>query len=598
MSNNFAANTLDVENTLLSSSIIVEDSGAPQIVTSLEEPITQDSSTLVLEPHSDEQFKKMLQNLMGILLCILLKILNSKKLSHLQTIRTHQTCTIARLEVARMFVAYAAHKNFTIYQMDVKTTFLNGPLKEEVFVSHPDGFVDPDFPNHVYRLKKALYGLKQAPGAWYDKLSSFLIEYHFTKGIVNPTMFTRRHKDDILLVQIYVDDIIFGSTNPVFSNRFAKLMKDNLEMSMMGKMKFFLRHQIHQSPHGIFINQSQYTIELLRKHEMGKCDTVTTPMATAKIDADLQGYLDDYKSTFGGLQFLGDKLVSWSSKKQRCTTMSTAEAEHILLDHPLSCALTTTADVPAVYLQQFWKTVSKVPDTKDTIIFKLDIQEIVYTVDMFCDTLKLPVETPNNPFIVPVNIEVIQSFMQRVGYQGVVDKYPRFTKLIIADLMKKYPSISSRFKEDYHSIKDDIPLVSVYTTGNVIVQGMLIPDAFITEEIHATDDYKEYETVFVNVVVPMNQPQPVVEGEKYEESYVDKFASSMLHDDVDDYEDRIESESHKQNPKVIDYDDENKEEKKDDEMGSLENRTEKMQTPIPTTSRSPRINLSSDMTFF
>ncbi|GKE75025.1 retrovirus-related pol polyprotein from transposon TNT 1-94 [Tanacetum coccineum] len=107
---------------------------------------------------------------------------------------------VARLEVVRMFVAYAAHKNFTIYQMDVKTAFLNGPLKEEVFVSQPDGFVDPDFPNHIYHLKKAMYGLKQAPRAWYDKLSSFLIEHHFTKGIVDPTLFTRRHGDDILLV--------------------------------------------------------------------------------------------------------------------------------------------------------------------------------------------------------------------------------------------------------------------------------------------------------------------------------------------------------------------------------------------------------------
>ncbi|GJS37821.1 retrovirus-related pol polyprotein from transposon TNT 1-94 [Tanacetum coccineum] len=178
---------------------------------------------------------------------------------------------VARLEAVRMFVA---HKNFTIYQMDVKTTFLNGPLKEEVFVCQPDGFVDPDFPNHVYRLKKALYGLKQAPRAWYDKLSSFLIENHFTK---------------------------------VFSNRFAKLIKDNFEMSMMGEMKFFLGLQIHQSPRGIFINQSQYTMELLRKHGMEKCDTVTTPMATTKIDADLLGTPTDqtkYCSMIGGLMYL------------------------------------------------------------------------------------------------------------------------------------------------------------------------------------------------------------------------------------------------------------------------------------------------------
>ncbi|GJX68822.1 retrovirus-related pol polyprotein from transposon TNT 1-94 [Tanacetum coccineum] len=194
---------------------------------------------------------------------------------------------VARLEAVRIIVAYAAHKNFPIFQMDVKTAFLNGPLKEEVFVQQPDGFVDPDFPNHVYCLKKALYGLKQAPRAWYDKLSSFLIQHHFIKGIIDPTLFTWRHGDDILLVQIYVDDIIFGSTKPVFAKRFEKLMKDNFEMSMIGEMKFFLGLQVHQSPQGIFICQSQYTMDILKKHGMEKCDTVSTPMATTKLDADL-----------------------------------------------------------------------------------------------------------------------------------------------------------------------------------------------------------------------------------------------------------------------------------------------------------------------
>ncbi|GKC02467.1 retrovirus-related pol polyprotein from transposon TNT 1-94 [Tanacetum coccineum] len=195
---------------------------------------------------------------------------------------------VARLKAVRIFMAYTAHKNFPIYQMDVKTAFLNGPLKEEVFVRQPDGFSDPDFPNHVYCLKKALYGLKQAPRAWYDKLSSFLIEHHFTKVIVDPTLFTRRHEDDILLFQIYVDDIIFGLTKPVFSTRFEKLMKDNFEMSMIGEMKFFLGLQVHQSPRGIFLCQSQYTTDLLKKHRMEKCDTISTPMATTKLDADLQ----------------------------------------------------------------------------------------------------------------------------------------------------------------------------------------------------------------------------------------------------------------------------------------------------------------------
>ncbi|GJU04530.1 hypothetical protein Tco_1120960, partial [Tanacetum coccineum] len=215
----------------------------------------------------------------------------------------------------------------------------------------------------------------------------------------------------------------------------------------------------------------------------------------------------------------------------------------ILLDHPLSYALTTTVDVLVVYLQQF----------------KLDSQEITYIVVMFHDTLKLPVETPDNPFIAPVNIKVIESFIQTVGYQGVVDKvsafYTKFlaqlwqtmfkvfnrclttrtsghdqTKINILqlfhvvvnrtnvdyaallwwDFINGFPSIPKRLDEDYHSIKDDNPLVSVYSTRNVLFRGMLIPDAFVTNEIHATDDYKEYETVFVGVEVPMNQPQPVV----------------------------------------------------------------------------------------
>ncbi|GJU41637.1 retrovirus-related pol polyprotein from transposon TNT 1-94 [Tanacetum coccineum] len=160
---------------------------------------------------------------------------------------------VARLEAVRIFVAYAAHKSFPIYQMDVKMTFLNGPLKEEVYVAQPDGFVDPDHPDKVYRLRKALYGLKQAPRAWYDELSNFLISKGFTKGTIDPTLFTIRYGEDILLVQIYVDDIIFGSTNPKFSKRFEKLMHSRFEMSLMGEMKFFLGLQIHQSPRGMIV---------------------------------------------------------------------------------------------------------------------------------------------------------------------------------------------------------------------------------------------------------------------------------------------------------------------------------------------------------
>ncbi|GJU32809.1 retrovirus-related pol polyprotein from transposon TNT 1-94 [Tanacetum coccineum] len=197
---------------------------------------------------------------------------------------------VARLDAIRIFLAYAAHMNMIVYQMDVKTTFLNGILREEVYVSQPDGFVDQDNPNHVYKLKKALYGLKQAPRAWYDLLSKFLLSQEFSKGTVDPTLFIRRQGKDILLVQIYVDDIIFASTTPELCDQFSKIMCSKFKMSMMGKISFFLGLQISQSPRGIFLNQSKYALESLKKYGMESSDPVDTPMVEkSKLDEDRQG---------------------------------------------------------------------------------------------------------------------------------------------------------------------------------------------------------------------------------------------------------------------------------------------------------------------
>ncbi|GJX23348.1 retrovirus-related pol polyprotein from transposon TNT 1-94 [Tanacetum coccineum] len=124
---------------------------------------------------------------------------------------------VARMEAIKIFLAYTAHKSFTVFQMDVKTAFLHGSLKEDVYVCQPEGFIDADHPSHVYKLKKVLYGLKQAPRAWYDELSKFLQQNHFNKGTIDPMMFIRRFDDDILVVQVYVDGIIFGSTNPGYT---------------------------------------------------------------------------------------------------------------------------------------------------------------------------------------------------------------------------------------------------------------------------------------------------------------------------------------------------------------------------------------------
>ncbi|GJY66059.1 retrovirus-related pol polyprotein from transposon TNT 1-94 [Tanacetum coccineum] len=191
--------------------------------------------------------------------------------------------------------------------MDVKIVFLYEPIKEEVYVNQPDGFVDPYHPDQLYRLKKALYGLKQAPRAWYDELSNFLVSKGFSKGSIDPTLFITKHGEDILLVQIYVDDIIFGSTNLKLSKRFEKLMHNKFEMSMIGELKFFLGIQIHQSPRGIFINQAKYAQEILIKHGMTSCDSIDTPMDTKHLDADLSGTPVNqmkYHSMVGVLMYL------------------------------------------------------------------------------------------------------------------------------------------------------------------------------------------------------------------------------------------------------------------------------------------------------
>ncbi|KAK1649920.1 hypothetical protein QYE76_067725 [Lolium multiflorum] len=187
---------------------------------------------------------------------------------------------VARLESIRILLAYASHHNFKLQQMDVKSAFLNGPLHEEVYVKQPPGFEDLNFPNHVYKLDKALYGLKQAPRAWYEHLKELLVDRGFDVGLIDPTLFTKRVNGELFVCQLYVDDIIFGSTNKAFNDEFSKLMTDRFEMSMMGEMKFFLGFEIKQLREGTFINQAKYLQDMLKRFKMTELKGVATPMVT------------------------------------------------------------------------------------------------------------------------------------------------------------------------------------------------------------------------------------------------------------------------------------------------------------------------------
>ncbi|PKU64856.1 Retrovirus-related Pol polyprotein from transposon TNT 1-94 [Dendrobium catenatum] len=322
---------------------------------------------------------------------------------------------VARLEAIRVLLAFACFKGFKLFQMDVKSAFLNGVIEEDVFVEQPPGFENSKFPNHVFKLKKALYGLKQAPRAWYERLSTFLLERSFEKGSVDTTLFLRKIGKDILIVQIYVDDIIFGSSNKHLCDDFSKTMSNEFEMSLMGDLNYFLGFSIKQLEEGTFLSQNKYIKDILKKYEMDNAKPVSTPMSSSvQLDKDLKGksvdqkkfrgiigsllyltasrpdimfsvclcarfqsdpkeshltavkrilryllgtqnlgiwypkfsssfeiigYSDsdfagcrvDRKSTSGTCQFIGNSLVSWSSRKQNSVALSTAEAEYIAL---------------------------------------------------------------------------------------------------------------------------------------------------------------------------------------------------------------------------------------------------------------------------
>ncbi|GKA47614.1 putative ribonuclease H-like domain-containing protein [Tanacetum coccineum] len=284
---------------------------------------------------------------------------------------------VARIEAIRLFLAYASFMGFLVYQMDVKSAFLYGTIEEEVYVTQPPGFKDPDHPDKVYKVVKALYGLHQAPRAWYETLANYLLGNGFKRGKIDQTLFIKKQKGDILLVQVYVDDIIFGSTNKELCTGFEKLMKDKFQMSSMGELTFFLGLQVQQKDDGIFISQDKYVAEILKKFNYSDVKSASTPVDLEKPlvkdgDADdvdvhlyrsmigslmyltasrpdimfaysrdspfkLVAYTDsdyaratqDRKSTTGGCQFLGNMLISWQCKKKTMVATSTTEAEYV-----------------------------------------------------------------------------------------------------------------------------------------------------------------------------------------------------------------------------------------------------------------------------
>jgi hypothetical protein len=215
---------------------------------------------------------------------------------------------IVRLEAIRILLAYAASHNIKLYRMNVKSVFLNDKINELVYVAQPPSFEDSKKPNHVYKLSKALYDLKQATHACYERLQDFLVSKGFKIGKVDTTSFTKKIDDDLLICQIYVDDIIFGSTNQDFCDEFGDMMSREFEMSMIAELSFFLGLQVKQTKDGTFIFQSKYVNDLLKRFGMDNSKSIKTPMATnAHLDLDEGGNsvnLKLYRSMICSLLYL------------------------------------------------------------------------------------------------------------------------------------------------------------------------------------------------------------------------------------------------------------------------------------------------------
>nr|GEU70767.1 retrovirus-related Pol polyprotein from transposon TNT 1-94 [Tanacetum cinerariifolium] len=214
---------------------------------------------------------------------------------------------VARLESIRILLAYACALDFKLFQMDVKSAFLNGFINEEVYMAQPLRFIDFEKPDHVYKLTKALYGLKQAPKAWYDRLNAFFIKHEYKIRMVN-TLFTKKKSSNLIIVQIYVDNIIFGLTCQDMCDEFAKIMHDEFEMSMMDELNFFLGLQIKQMEDGNFFNQYKYIKEMFKKFRLEDSKPMKTPLSSdTKLTKDKEYESIDstkYRGIIGSLLYL------------------------------------------------------------------------------------------------------------------------------------------------------------------------------------------------------------------------------------------------------------------------------------------------------
>eukprot|EP00253_Pinus_taeda_P034206 PITA_34206 len=272
------------------------------------------------------------------------------------------------METVRAVLSIAAQNKWKVYQMDVKSAFLNGVLKEEVYVEQPLGYEKEGEEHKVCKLKKALYGLKQAPRAWYSRIDSYLLDNEFDKCEGEPTVYIKEKDGKILIVVLYVDDVIFTGNDDQLIKNFKSVMKEEFEMTDMGFLRYFLGIEVVQNEKGIFISQARYVDQVLSRFSMEECKATITPtvmgLKLSREDSSKDFDPSLYKSIVGSLMYLTatrPDIMShfMASKKQSIVALSTAEAEYVAA---------TAAACQAVWMRGMLRSLGQ-EQAKATVIF-------------------------------------------------------------------------------------------------------------------------------------------------------------------------------------------------------------------------------------
>ncbi|GJV33297.1 copia protein [Tanacetum coccineum] len=431
---------------------------------------------------------------------------------------------VARIEAIRVFVENATNKNMTIFQIDVKTAFLNGKLKEEVYVSQPKGFVDQEYPSHVHKLKKALYSLKQAPRAWYGMLSSFLISQHFSKGEFDPTLFTQKVGNDLLMVQIYVDNIIFASTNTAMCNEFANQITTKFKMSMMGKIHTYGgKNKLDEDLQGTPVDATLYhgMIGSLMYLTSNRSDLIYAVCLCTRIKLQTSSQTDSAKRKIqlldrkagyekhvsrnaktveeedGRVMGVAARDEKWIPSTERVKISSTnirletivsqkEETFQVVIDIIKNSMyfkdFTISAYVSKIFMQQFWYTIKKVKDT-ESYEFLLANKKCTVDVEVFRTILDICPRVEGVDLTDVPDDDTALTFLVDLGYKGPLNRHTNMLKFI-------------RKGENYQEY------------------GLPIPDVMLTNAIKHSESYQMFIKYSTNQILPKKSRVKGSKGKK------------------------------------------------------------------------------------